>query len=268
MPVQRGSETRDTVAHFDRIAERYQGYYQESTPVGYSFSVRRERVLELFDADGGKVLDVGCGPGVMAQSLIDRGCEFWGVDPSVRMIEVATTALSPNRRAHFQVGTATSLDFANGFFDAVICMGVLERINNDDDALAEMSRVLKPGGILIITVPNKWSPALLWRDNLFYPVAELLRPLKRRAQSDDGPAIRGHRRYSARAFRASIGRKGCDVSDVEYVVYNLLPAPIDSVLPQLNTKLMKATERLHHSRLRWMGGAMVVKARKQSVART
>lgn len=266
--VQRGSATPDTVAHFDRIADRYQGYYEENGPVGYSFTVRRERVLELFDADGGKVLDVGCGPGVMAHAVIERGCEFWGVDPSVRMIELAQTELAPSTLAHFQVGTASSLDYADGSFDAVICMGVLERISDDNAALVEMSRVLKPGGILIVTVPNKWSPALLWRDTLFYPVADLLRPIyRKRSQGDEPPTIRGHRRYSSRAFCTSFSRIGCDVSDVEYVVFNLLPAPIDSLLPQFSTKLMRALERLHRGRLRWMGGAMVVKARKRSAVR-
>lgn len=263
--MQRGSDTRETVAYFDKIADRYQGLYEEDTPVGYSFTVRRQRVLELFDADGGKVLDVGCGPGVMGHALRERGCDFWGVDPSSRMIEVAEATFSADPRARFQVGIATGLDFPDGFFDAVICMGVLERVADDGAALAEMVRVLKPGGTLIVTVPNRWSPALLWRDNVLYPVAAVIRPLYRKRSGHEGrPAIRGHRRYSARRFGASLRQKDCEVSEVAYCVYNLLPAPFDSMLPSLGTKALRAAERLHCSRLRSIGAAMVVKARKRS----
>lgn len=265
MPADKGSDTQDTVAHFDDIAERYHALYAENTPVGYSFTVRRQRVLDLFDADGGRVLDVGCGPGVMGNALLDRDCELWGVDPSVRMVEAAAAAFSSRPKAHFLVGSAYHLGFPDDLFDTVICMGVLERIRDDEAALGEMARVLKPGGRLIVTVPNRRSPALLWRNNVFYAAVALLRPLHRRLTGTDrGTVIRGHRLYARRSFAASIADHGCDVTDVAYCAYNLIPAPLDSLAPAVAAALMRRVENVRSGRLRTLGAAMIMKATKRA----
>ena len=78
-----------TVEFFDQSSEEYYRSYEENSPGGYALRVRREKVLKLFDKPGGKVVDVGCGPAVMTQAMLERGCSFWGVDPSPRMIEIS-----------------------------------------------------------------------------------------------------------------------------------------------------------------------------------
>lgn len=267
MTTTKGSDSGHTVAHFDRIVAEYRAHYDQATPVGYRFTVRRQRVLDLFDAPGGKVLDVGCGPGVMAEALVDRGCSFWGVDPAAGMIDEATTAFG-STSAKFSVGSAESLDFPDAFFDAVICMGVLERIADDDAALAEMVRVLKVDGTLIVTLPNRLSPALQWRDHVFYPVVALLRPVHRwltRAAKHE--VIRGHRRYGRRSFAASMAHHGCVVTDVDYCCYPILLAPLDALFPGLARATMQKAERLRDGPLRALGSALIVKAKKRAPRR-
>ena len=71
-----------TVEYFDAVAEDYLSRYRAVTPGGFTFRLRKQRVLKLFDKPGGRELDVGCGPGVMINDLLAQNCDFWGIDPS------------------------------------------------------------------------------------------------------------------------------------------------------------------------------------------
>jgi len=70
------------------------------------------------------------------------------------MIEQCYKNFSGDDRAHFAVGNATGLPFEDGFFDAVTCLGVIDRIEQYPVALREMARVLKEDGTLIVAVGN------------------------------------------------------------------------------------------------------------------
>ena len=62
-------------------------------------------------------------------------------------------------RSHLVQGDATALPFRSGSFDAVVCSETLEHIPDDGAAVAEIRRVLAPGGLLFVTVPNYWNAA-------------------------------------------------------------------------------------------------------------
>ena len=206
---------QQTVAYFDAIAEDYFSRYREKTPGGLSFRLRKQRVLELFDKPGGNVLDVGCGPGVMVEDLLARDCAFWGMDPSSTMIDQGRRYFGSRHNTHFSVGAAEETGFPDNFFDAVICMGVVERVKDNDVVLREMVRVLKGGGTLLITLPNKFSPYFLWRDFVFYPVVSLVRPFYYRLSGElRRPVIPGHTLYSATSYAGAVARNGCLVTDI------------------------------------------------------
>jgi len=260
-----GTGSDPTVAHFDRIADEYASMYERAdTPAGYSFLIRRRRVVELFDRPGGRVLDVGCGPGVLVEALAERGCELVGVDPAVGMIELARAKHSDVAGAAFAVAAAERLGFPDGSFDAVVCTGVLERIADDEVALREMARVLRPGGSLLLSVPNRWSPNLIWRDHVFYPVVGALRPLYRQVRRLPATdVIRGHRRYSRRGLVRRLAALGLEVDRSAYLGYDLLPAPLNQPLPRLTVRLMRAAERLWATPLRATGAVLVVRAHRR-----
>ena len=102
-----------------------------------------------------KVLDVGTGFGINVAFLarwLYKGSEVWTVDPSKEVLANVRAALDEEsaRLVRFAVATADDLDFEDGFFDVVVSVMVLHHIERLQPALGEMSRVLKPGGRLLV----------------------------------------------------------------------------------------------------------------------
>src|SRR5688572_24237227 len=145
------------VEHFDRLSARgdWSRLYEVADGFSYHFHVRRARVLELLPTKLGDVVDVGCGPGVMTDAALDRGGTFLGIDLSPEMVREAREKFSDRQNASFRVGDIEHLDLPAASFDQVICMAVLEYLATPDLALAEIARILKPGGTVIITVPKR-----------------------------------------------------------------------------------------------------------------
>jgi 2-polyprenyl-6-hydroxyphenyl methylase/3-demethylubiquinone-9 3-methyltransferase len=144
-------------AYFEAEAASYAREREQQ----YSFACQKRLVLELLDDVHGRVLDVGCGPAVMEEALLARGLGVWGIDASAEMIEHGKARLAASGlagRCSLAVGDATRIAAADGFYDAVLAMGVLEYLPDYRPALREMHRVLRPGGTLVLTLPNRISP--------------------------------------------------------------------------------------------------------------
>ena len=104
---------------------------------------------------GQRVLDVGCGTGYFARMLAQAvGADglVVGVDASPEMIAYASRRAGRTRNCQFQVGTAESLGFPAGHFDAVVSSLFIHHLPEDLQvtALREMRRVLRPGGTLLV----------------------------------------------------------------------------------------------------------------------
>src|SRR5690242_16163022 len=177
---------------FNNVADKYASWHSASSPGGFALRVRRERVLELLGRDQGRILDVGCGPGVMTQELIDLGWEFWGIDASPKMIHECCKRFEATDQAHFAVGDAARLPFPTGFFDAVICTGVIDRLPCAAAAIKEMARVVRKNGTLIVAFAHLLSPYAAWKAYVYYPILAALRPmyyrLTRRARPPSLPS--------------------------------------------------------------------------------
>jgi 2-polyprenyl-6-hydroxyphenyl methylase/3-demethylubiquinone-9 3-methyltransferase len=114
-------------------------------------------LIEHFGAtDGLRVLDVGCGGGLLAEELALRGCTVTGVDPSSGSLVVARDhAKSQSLEIEYLQGTAEKLPVGNGAFDAVICCDVLEHVDSVSDAVREAARALRAGGLYLYDTINR-----------------------------------------------------------------------------------------------------------------
>lgn len=99
-----------------------------------------------------RALDVACGTGELARLLLAQwpGLTIWGLDLSDTMLRRARTKLCGNLHAALACGTATGLPFPDGAFDLVVCTNAFHYFPQPYRALAEMRRVLRPGGQLVI----------------------------------------------------------------------------------------------------------------------
>jgi SAM-dependent methyltransferase len=104
--------------------------------------------LENYPSPRGCLLDVGCGTGHYLSRLYDLFERTCGVDLSDGMLSVAR-AKHPS--LEFCKGGAESLPFSDASFDAVICCCVLTHVREIDTAFAEIGRILRPGGIAVVT---------------------------------------------------------------------------------------------------------------------
>ncbi len=117
-------------------------------------------------APGDRVLDMGCGAGRHAFALYRRGAHVTALDQNAAEladVQVMFDAMAAEGEvpagatARTVEGDAYALPFEDGSFDKVICAEVLEHLPEDERAMAELVRVLKPGGQMAITVP-RWGP--------------------------------------------------------------------------------------------------------------
>lgn len=247
--------------YLGRKAEEYAQHYAEETPGGYALRVRRKIVLEMFDKPGGRVLDLGCGPGKMVQDLLDLGCEFWGVDPSAKMIEICTRGFRAESRAHFVIGEAGRLSFPDDFFDAVLCMGVIDSLKNLRPALAAMLRVLKPGGTLIATFANRTSPYVWWKAFVFYPAIGLFRRMIHRETNND-PIFNRRLLFTPQEACERVSSAGARVERIVGHNYNVLLSPLDEIWPAGTLWLNRKLEEGRGGKTDWLAAGLILKARK------
>jgi ArsR family transcriptional regulator len=111
----------------------------------------RARALHRLLPRGLRVLDLGTGTGVLAQELATAGCEVIAVDHSPRMLEAAREKLAGAGVAgvELRAGDATALPLADAEVDAAFAHMVLQYLASPAEAIAEMARVVKPGGTVV-----------------------------------------------------------------------------------------------------------------------
>ena len=156
------------------------------------------------------ILDIGCGTGAMSARLAS-----WG---SVISADFSPLALQFSRRRNLRrlVGAdAMKLPFASGVFDVVVAMDMLEHLPDDEAALCEFQRVLKPGGLVIATVPAYQH---LW--------------------SDHDVALMHYRRYTRRELGARFKSAGFTLQKLAHIMTLLYP--VVSLQRRLNARRPRA----------------------------
>lgn len=99
-----------------------------------------------------KFLEVGCGLGYFSNYANKLGAKVTGIDIGPNLVKINK---KKTPKGIFRVASASDLPFKKETFDTVLSTEVIEHVDNQKDALKEMCRVLKKGGILVITTPNR-----------------------------------------------------------------------------------------------------------------
>ena len=136
---------------------------------------RLDVVLRLLKSYGlgkrGKALDLGVGSGRLLRELDLRGCEAYGADFSFTMLNDFRDQLDgPDRRIGYRLLLADveAVPVKSASFELITCLGVLEYLKIDSQAISEMRRILRPGGYLILVVAS------------YHRIGGLLRSLKKK----------------------------------------------------------------------------------------
>lgn len=179
-------------------AERASNSDLESLPAAYAAwrastlgqitdALEQGLILKLIGPPAGlRILDVGCGDGVLAVEMAGRAEHVTGVDASPEMIAAARRrAERQGHEVSFEIGRVETLPFEAGTFDAVLAVTILCFVEDAAGALCEMVRVLKPGGRLIVGELGRysswaairrlkgWLGSPVWRRARFHSAAEL-----------------------------------------------------------------------------------------------
>jgi 2-polyprenyl-6-hydroxyphenyl methylase / 3-demethylubiquinone-9 3-methyltransferase len=145
------------IAKFDAAAHRFWDVDGEFKPLHKLNPVRSRYVAERVSLNGARVLDVGCGGGLLAESLARAGAIVTAIDLAPGMVDTARMhALESGLSIDYRVDSAESLvNVHAGKFDVVTCMEMLEHVPDPGATLAVLGRLAKPGGDLFISTINR-----------------------------------------------------------------------------------------------------------------
>lgn len=239
----------------------YVAAHTGSSPAAYIFNRRIELVLqELAGLPGGTLVDLGCGPGMLLAALgrsRPGAFETLGIDISPPMVEEAARQVGEHPEARALVGRAEELPLPDSVADVVLALGILE-LADPHRVLSEASRVLKPGGLAVMSMVNPASLARVWAQRVYEP----LRRRRGWAWVDEwDPA---EIPWSEPDLVRTLHLHGLVPDGVRYFVFDPVPPPFDRRLPGARAAAMRRLEWLGGTALGRLGSYFLVRARKAS----
>jgi len=230
------TEALDPVAFHAQLAADWEQRYRKQ-----SFRARQIVLAEcLHDLDlaGSSWLDAGCGTGTLSRWLAECGCDVLGVDAASPMIEAAAQLAQKSSHADTlkfaRVDNVSRLPVENACVDGVLCSSVLEYVDDPRACLAEFARVLKAGGLLLASVPN--------RDSVIRRAQVAWHRLGTRIGQDWLPFVRhSHHEYSFEEFARLLSESGL----------------VDEKVVTFGSPLPRCVQRLRHA-----GSLLMFMARK------
>ena len=182
------SEEYENLAH----VELHHWYYQGKRQIVVHW-LKKMRAL----APGRLLVDCGGGTGTFARE-VGRFCNALLIDDHDESLSLAMEKLGPHR---VKKGSCTQIPLANQQADSITALDVLEHVEDDRQAVLEFARILKPGGVLVVTVP---ACQALW--------------------SDWDVCLHHHRRYSKNSLQALLQHENLEVIHLNYINVVAFPA--------------------------------------------
>ena len=157
--------------------DKWKSHYISEYPRGGFILDRLRRYVPDFQVVGARMLDVGCGDAGVPIAFAEAGAEAVGVEPFERSVERGKVRAEEHGvRLELQQAFAESLPFPDASFDLVVLDNVLEHVQDRDRTLAEIRRVLRPGGVLYLVTPKPFALYSLWSDPHYAMVGLVLLP--------------------------------------------------------------------------------------------
>jgi 2-polyprenyl-6-hydroxyphenyl methylase / 3-demethylubiquinone-9 3-methyltransferase len=150
----------EEIARFEKLAARWWDPDGESRPLHDLNPVRSAYVAGRANLRGAKVVDVGCGGGLLSEALARAGANVTAIDLGTKLIEIAKLHLfESNLQVDYRVQSSEELAAAEGgTFDVVCCMEMIEHVPDPLVLIRDLAAMLKPGGQLFLSTLNR-TPA-------------------------------------------------------------------------------------------------------------
>jgi len=217
----------------------------------YLWREGQERRLQLIrryvTLEGARILDVGCGLGLYVKKMRQFSDDVHGVDIDPAKVREASATLPNIREA-----PAEHLPYPDATFDVLLLHEVLEHVNDDRAAVREAHRVLKPGGRMVVFVPNRLYPfethGIYWRGTYHFGNYLLVNYLPDFLRAKLCPHVRAYTYRSLRRLFAQLPGR--------IVVHRYLFAGYDNIIarrPALGRILRRVTYALEGTPLSFLG---------------
>lgn len=233
--------TRDNVdaaevARFDALASRWWDPDGEFRPLHEINPLRLDWIRQHVDLRGSRVLDVGCGGGILAEAMAAAGANVSGIDMAEGPLAVARLhQIESGAKVDYQQATAEEMAEKHpGEFDVVTCLEMLEHVPSPPQVIASAAKLVRPGGHVFFSTINRNPKAFLFAIVGAEYILKLLPAGTHEYQKFIRPSeLESWARQAHLALRASIGMQynpltkeyslGPNV-DVNYLMYYRRPA--------------------------------------------
>lgn len=142
---------------FARLSEEWWDPEGDLKTLHHINPTRLSYVKELLNLDGKRVLDIGCGGGILSEAMTDTGADVTGIDANQSAIDIAISHRA-NTEPVITYETTTAEDYAEKHkdeFDAITCMELLEHVPDVSSLINACAKLLKPNGHLILSTVNR-----------------------------------------------------------------------------------------------------------------
>jgi ubiquinone/menaquinone biosynthesis C-methylase UbiE len=230
------------------------------TPIvlgGYGVDKRLSAARRLITWTGCTVADIGCGNGAYTEAIARDATSVIGLDLQASLLKPLRERLGSHERLQLVCSAAEFLPLRPEAVDVAFCIETLEHMADDVAGLKELYRILKPGGYLLMTVPNKW---FIFETHGFKkaPICGNRIPFVSWLPPAIHAKIAAARIYTNGQLRQMVEDTGFEEVKVDYVM-----PPLDKVPPKrLRSVLRGVVARVERSPLRRFGVSLIVAARK------